>query len=72
MMTLFFCAGPVVDFAERKRPTTAYARTGARSQAGLPGAVPVRVDLCSVALTDDDVARAADAAARFFRGGDKT
>ncbi|HVO15939.1 MAG TPA: glutamate-1-semialdehyde 2,1-aminomutase [Alphaproteobacteria bacterium] len=69
MMTLFFCAGPVRGFDDARRADTAlYARWFAHLLERGVYAAPSQFEaaMVSLALTDDDVARVADAAASFF------
>jgi glutamate-1-semialdehyde 2,1-aminomutase len=70
-MTLFFCAGPVVDFASAKAADTAtYARYWRHMLERGIYLAPSQFEstMISLALSDDDVARAAQAAGEFFRG----
>ena len=71
MMTLFFCDGPVRGFADARRADTAlYARWfGHLLEHGVYVA-PSQFEaaMVSLALTDADAARVADAAASFFAG----
>ena len=69
MMTLFFCEGPVRSFAEAKRADTerfaAYWRHMLKSGVYLAPS-QFEATMISLALSDDDIARAAAAAAAFF------
>ena len=71
MMTLFFCAGPVRSFAEAKHADTelfaAYWRHMLESGIYLAPS-QFEATMVSLALTDEDIARAAAAAAAFFAG----
>jgi glutamate-1-semialdehyde 2,1-aminomutase len=71
MMTLFFCEGPVRSFADAKRADTelfaAYWRHMLESGIYLAPS-QFEATMVSLALTDDDIARAAAAAAAFFAG----
>ena len=71
MMTLFFCEGPVADFASAKAADTAtYARYWRHMLERGVYLAPSQFEstMISLALSDDDVARAAEAAGEFFRG----
>ena len=71
MMTLFFCQGPVADFASAKAADTAtYARFWRHTLERGIYLAPSQFEstMISLALSDDDVARAAAAAGEFFRG----
>jgi glutamate-1-semialdehyde 2,1-aminomutase len=71
MMTLFFCEGPVRSFADAKQADTelfsAYWRHMLESGIYLAPS-QFEATMISLALTDDDIARAAAAAAAFFTG----
>jgi glutamate-1-semialdehyde 2,1-aminomutase len=70
MMTLFFCEGPVVDFASAKAADTAtYARYWRHMLERGIYLAPSQFEstMISLALDDNDVARAGEAAAEFFR-----
>ncbi len=71
MMTLFFCKGPVRSFAEAKQADTerfaAYWRHMLDSGIYLAPS-QFEAAMISLALSDDDIARAAAAAAAFFAG----
>jgi len=71
MMTLFFCEGPVRSFADAKQADTelfsAYWRHMLESGIYLAPS-QFEATMISLALTDDDIARAAAAAAAFFAG----
>ena len=71
MMTLFFCEGPVRSFAEAKQADTelfaAYWKHMLESSIYLAPS-QFEASMISLALTDDDIARAAAAAAAFFAG----
>ncbi|HJW75094.1 MAG TPA: glutamate-1-semialdehyde 2,1-aminomutase [Thermoleophilia bacterium] len=70
MMTLFFCEGPVLDFATAKAADTAvYARYWRHMLERGVYLAPSQFEstMISLALTDDDLARAGEAAADFFR-----
>ena len=71
MMTLFFCEGPVRGFAEAKQADTerfaAYWRHMLESGIYLAPS-QFEATMISLALSDDDIARAAAAAAAFFAG----
>ena len=71
MMTLFFCPGPVRSFAAAKLADTAlfaaYWRHMLESGIYLAPS-QFEATMVSLALTDDDIARAAAAAAAFFAG----
>jgi glutamate-1-semialdehyde 2,1-aminomutase len=70
MMTLFFCEGPVLDFATAKEADTAwYARYWRHMLERGVYLAPSQFEstMISVALSDGDLARAAEAAAEFFR-----
>ena len=71
MMTLFFCEGPVRSFADGKQADTelfaAYWRHMLESGIYLAPS-QFEATMVSLALTDDDIARAAAAAAAFFAG----
>ncbi len=69
MMTLFFCDGPVESFADARRADTAAFAAFYRHM--LKHGVylaPSQFEstMVSLALTADDLAKAADAAASFF------
>ncbi len=71
MMTLFFCEGPVRDFAGARRADTAlYARWFRHMLAHGVYVAPSQFEaaMVSLALTDADTAAVADAAASFFAG----
>ena len=71
MMTLFFCEGPVTSFADARRADTAlYARYFRHLLDRGVYLAPSQFEsaLVSLALTDADVALAAEAAASFFEG----
>jgi glutamate-1-semialdehyde 2,1-aminomutase len=71
MMTLFFCDGPVTGFADAKRADTAlYGRFWRHMLEHGVYLAPSQFEsaMISLALTDSDVALAADAAASFFKG----
>ena len=71
MMTLFFCEGPVRSFADAKQADTAYYAKYWRHmlESGVYLA-PSQFEaaMVSLALSDDDITRAAAAAAAFFAG----
>jgi len=71
MMTLFFCEGPVRSFAEAKHADTerfaAYWRHMLESGVYLAPS-QFEATMVSLALSDDDIGRAAAAAAAFFAG----
>jgi glutamate-1-semialdehyde 2,1-aminomutase len=71
MMTLFFCKGPVRSFAEAKQSDTerfaAYWRHMLDSGIYLAPS-QFEAAMISLALSDDDIGRAAAAAAAFFAG----
>jgi glutamate-1-semialdehyde 2,1-aminomutase len=71
MMTLFFCEGPVRSFAEAKHADTelfvAYWRHMLESGVYLAPS-QFEATMVSLALTDDDITRAAAASAAFFAG----
>jgi glutamate-1-semialdehyde 2,1-aminomutase len=71
MMTLFFCEGPVRSFAAAKQADTelfaAYWRHMLDSGIYLAPS-QFEATMISLALSDDDIARAAAAAAAFFAG----
>jgi glutamate-1-semialdehyde 2,1-aminomutase len=71
MMTLFFCEGPVRSFAEAKHADTgqfaAYWRHMLESGVYLAPS-QFEATMISLALTDDDIARAVAAATAFFAG----
>ncbi len=71
MMTLFFCDGPVESFADAKRADTGVYATYYRHmlERGVYLA-PSQFEsaMISLALTEDDLARAAEAAAAYFAG----
>ena len=71
MMTLFFCEGPVRSFATAKQADTelfaAYWRHMLDSGIYLAPS-QFEATMVSLALSDDDIARAAAAAAAFFAG----
>jgi len=71
MMTLFFCEGPVSSFAAAKRADTerfaVYWRHMLESGVYLAPS-QFEATMISLALSDDDIARAAAAAAAFFAG----
>jgi len=71
MMTLFFCQGPVRSLAAAKQADTelfaAYWRHMLESGIYLAPS-QFEATMVSLALTDDDIARAAAAAAAFFAG----
>jgi glutamate-1-semialdehyde 2,1-aminomutase len=69
MMTLFFCEGPVTGFADAKRADTAlYGRYWRHMLEHGVYLAPSQFEsaMVSLALTDADVALAADAAGSFF------
>jgi len=69
MMTLFFCDGPVHSFADARRADTElYARYWRHMLEHGVYLAPSQFEsaMISLALTDADVSRAADAAASFF------
>ena len=69
MMTLFFCDGPVHSFADARRADTGlYARYWRHMLKHGVYLAPSQFEsaMISLALTDADVTRAADAAASFF------
>ncbi len=71
MMTLFFCDGPVTSFAEaRHADTTLYARYWRHMLDSGIYLAPSQFEsaMVSLALTETDVARAAEAAGAFFAG----
>jgi glutamate-1-semialdehyde 2,1-aminomutase len=71
MMTLFFCDGPVTGFADARRADTAlYGRFWRHMLEHGVYLAPSQFEsaMISLALTDSDVALAADAAASFFKG----
>ena len=71
MMTLFFCEGPVADFASAKTADTAtYARYWRHMLERGVYLAPSQFEstMISLALSDDDIARAGEAAGEFFRG----
>jgi len=71
MMTLFFCEGPVRSFADAKRADTGlYARYWRHMLEHGVYLAPSQFEsaMVSLALTDADVALAADAATSFFAG----
>ena len=71
MMTLFFCESPVTSFADARRADTAlYARYFRHLLDRGVYLAPSQFEsaLVSLALTDADVALAAEAAASFFEG----
>ena len=71
MMTLFFCDGPVESFADAKRADTGVYATYYRHmlERGVYLA-PSQFEsaMISLALTEDDLGRAAEAAAAYFAG----
>jgi glutamate-1-semialdehyde 2,1-aminomutase len=71
MMTLFFCDGPVTDFADARRADTAlYARYFRHMLEHGVYLAPSQFEstMVSLALTDADVALATAAARSFFKG----
>jgi glutamate-1-semialdehyde 2,1-aminomutase len=71
MMTLFFCDGPVIDFADARRADTAlYARYFRHMLEHGVYLAPSQFEstMVSLALTDADVALATAAARSFFKG----
>jgi glutamate-1-semialdehyde 2,1-aminomutase len=71
MMTLFFCEGPVRSFAEAKHADTELFATYWRHMLGRGvylAPSQFEATMVSLALSDDDIARAAAAAAAFFAG----
>jgi glutamate-1-semialdehyde 2,1-aminomutase len=69
MMTLFFCEGPVTGFTDAKRADTAlYGRFWRHMLEHGVYLAPSQFEslMVSLALTDADVALAADAAGSFF------
>ena len=69
MMTLFFCEGPVASFADARRADTGlYARYFRHLLERGVYVAPSQFEsaMVSLALTDDDVAQAGEAAASFF------
>jgi glutamate-1-semialdehyde 2,1-aminomutase len=70
MMTLFFCDGPVTDFADAKRADTAlYSRYWRHMLEHGVYLAPSQFEsaMVSLALTDADVALASAAAQSFFK-----
>ena len=72
MMTLFFCEGPVRSFADgqARRHRACSPPTGGTCSSSGVYLAPSQFEaaMISLALTDDDIARAAAAAAAFFAG----
>ena len=71
MMTLFFCEGPVTSFADAKAAdTAAYAAYWRHMLERGVYLAPSQFEsaMVSLALTDDDIATAARAAAEHFAG----
>ncbi len=71
MMTLFFCEGPVRSFADAKKADAAYYATYWRHmlEHGIYLAPSqFEATMVSLALSEDDITRAAAAAAAFFAG----
>jgi glutamate-1-semialdehyde 2,1-aminomutase len=71
MMTLFFCEGPVASFADARRAdTTLYARYFRHMLERGVYLAPSQFEsaMVSLALTDADVALAAESAVSFFAG----
>ena len=71
MMTMFFCEGPVTSFADAKHADTAlYARYWRHMLESGVYLAPSQFEaaMVSLALTDDDIAQAAAAAAELLLG----
>jgi glutamate-1-semialdehyde 2,1-aminomutase len=69
MLTMFFCEGPVASWADAKRAdTAAYARYHRHMLERGVYLAPSQFEatMVSLALTDDDLRRAQEAAAAFF------
>ncbi len=69
MLTMFFCEGPVASWSDAKRAdTAAYARYHRHMLEHGVYLAPSQFEaaMVSLALTDDDLRRAQEAAAAFF------